>query len=228
MDQKAINRRIIPVLSALLAVFLSSARAAGDPAGALKWEKTIYEVHASPGEKEVTAAYSFTNASDHPVKIRNIHTSCGCTTVEGYRKEYAAGDSGFIKVRFVFGSRKGRQEKTVVVETAEGETRRYHLLLRVDIADSVNISKRKLTWEVGDPLEAQFVDVKPLDSKATQVKGIRTIGSMFAADLLGPDKENWRIRVTPVSTEKPARGTIRVEIAEKAGSRAFYIPVGVE
>ena len=46
----------------------------------LKWEKLEQTFGPGPLDKQVVAKYRFTNVGTSPVTIKDVRTSCGCTT----------------------------------------------------------------------------------------------------------------------------------------------------
>lgn len=194
-------------------------------ASGLKWEQNTYSVTAAPADKKAEAAFVFSNTSAKPVEITNIRTSCGCTTAQLPQKVYGPGETGTVKSVFTFGGRKGLQEKAIIVQMVDGT--QDVLTMRVDIPDSVKISKEMLTWQVGDPLEAQSFEVSVIEPEA-KVKSVKAMGSHFSAALAETEAgKSYRIDVTPNTTDRPVSGTIRLEVADP-GSRSLYLKVKIE
>lgn len=211
----------------MLISFLCVAGLAQGMAGGLVWEKSTIEAAAKPADKTVTVDFLFRNASDHPVEVRKIRTSCGCTVAESSQKTYAPGEKGTVKVVFTIGGRKGIQEKTVLVETSEKGSADV-LTLRVNLPDSVKINKEMLVWEVGDPLEPQSFEVTVTEPGTSKVKAVRTLGTAFEAVLKEIEVgKKYLITVVPAATDRPAQGTVRLEVADP-GTRAIYLRVRVE
>lgn len=201
---------------------------AGQGFAELVWEHTVAEARPGPEDKRMKAEFVFTNTGDQPVKIRSVSTSCGCTTAIMEKKEYAPGEKGKVEATFAFGNRKGLQQKTIIVSTEKPDGRNYVLQLRADIPDSVKVSKEKLTWQVGDPLEPQTFEIDVLDPGKTEIKGLVVRDKTFEATLepIDPPKK-YRVKVRPLTTEARARSFIRLSLAEPA-SRTLMLEVLVE
>ena len=58
--------------------------------------------------------FSVTNISNKPVKLENVHASCGCTTPEWSREEIAPGATTTIKVGYNAAA-EGVFDKTITV-----------------------------------------------------------------------------------------------------------------
>ncbi len=69
---------------------------------------------AQAGEK-VRHTYYFTNSGTSTLIIKNVQTSCGCTTPGQYSKEVPAGQSGEIPVEFNSANYNGPVTKTITV-----------------------------------------------------------------------------------------------------------------
>ncbi len=68
----------------------------------LKWEKLEQTFAPGPLDKSVVAKYRFTNVGSSTISIKDVRTSCGCTTAALEKWEYAPGESGEIEANFQF------------------------------------------------------------------------------------------------------------------------------
>ncbi len=112
----------------------------------LHWEKTILEATAKEYEKELHISFSFANKGSTSVAIRKIRTCCGCLVAKTAKMEYQPNEVGAVEVVFAIGDRKGRQEKTIVVETSSPEREEKTLILRVDILQDIQLSRKAMLW----------------------------------------------------------------------------------
>jgi len=190
----------------LLSLFLAA------PAFAqLKWDTYVQTLKAKPGDPEVVATYRFANTGSTPIKITNVHTSCGCTTAALTKDEYAPGESGEITARMEVGSRTGHQEKSILVTTSDNPKVPTELRLLVDIPEAVVMKPNFVMWSLGEQPEPKTIDIK--------------IGDGFPAKLLGVDSDNpdikvevheirpgveLEVKVTPKDTKRPESGTLLV------------------
>src|ERR1700722_12158125 len=79
----------------------------------LKWESRNLDLHPAISDTRVVANFYFINAGKRPVRIKNVTTSCGCTTASREKDIYAPGEKGKITAVLEVGSRTGVQEKQV-------------------------------------------------------------------------------------------------------------------
>lgn len=126
---------------------------------ALQWETKRLEFKPHAGEKEVVGEFHFQNTGTEPVEIRDIQTSCECTTAELPQRIYAPGESGVIKAVVNLGDGMGTIERTVTLRTEERVTQFVTLALRIEIPELLTYSARTLRWSVGGSTEAQSIDI---------------------------------------------------------------------
>lgn len=103
----------------------------------MHWDNLEEAQKAKPGDKEAIAKFHFVNTGQSPIRIVNVHTSCGCTTTALAKDQFAPGESGDIEARFEFGSHTGHQEKTIAVTTSDSPKQPTYLRLVVEIPQAV-------------------------------------------------------------------------------------------
>lgn len=196
---------------------------------ALEWERTVHESKAAITDKQAEISFPFKNTGEHPITIRRVHSSCGCTIARLDQKIYQPGEAGRIEAVFTFGNRKGHQEKTLIVETDSSEAPREILLLRVEIPDTIRVNKERVTWEVGDPLEEQSFEITAEEGNRMEIKSLRSLSNSFEAQMneINPGK-TYRIAVKPISTNRPLRGTIRLEATDGHSNRTLNLEASVQ
>src|ERR1700674_5564029 len=89
----------------------------GSAFGQFACDTTEQTVRSKQQDKEVVAKYKFTNTGPKPIKIQSVQPSCGCTTAQLNKTDYAPGESGEIETKFTFAGRTGKQEKAITVDT---------------------------------------------------------------------------------------------------------------
>ena len=113
------------------------ADAAGKPT--LSFGTTTHDFGIVSDDKPVTYKFEFTNTSDRVVTIKNVQTSCGCTTAPLTKRTFAPGESYGIDVTFNPQNRRGRELKTIHVDTDDAGFPRYDLQISVEIRPRVLI-----------------------------------------------------------------------------------------
>jgi hypothetical protein len=74
------------------------------------------------------------NTGSEPLVIRNVSTSCGCTTLEYEKQPIAPGAEGRISIRFDSGGMSGMQRKLVEITTSAGP-RPFKVMLEAEVTD---------------------------------------------------------------------------------------------
>lgn len=81
--------------------------------------------------------FEFTNVGEDLLVIKNVSTSCGCTSaIIGDKKEYLPGESGKVKVSFNTEGRTGKFEKTITVETNDTKNPLKTLTITMNVMGS--------------------------------------------------------------------------------------------
>ena len=201
--------------------------------GSLTWDRLSCTVGAKATDTEATAVYSFRNTGKDKVTIREVRPSCGCTTVELTKHDFAPGEGGSIKVVFTFGERVGKQHKTVAVYAKNGSEDEQALLeMFVDIPESVTINPRIHFWTLGDKPTPRPMVVK-LGEAFT---GRPVKAYMFAEhsnfEVVQPELQpdgSYRIVLTPKTTDHidTEAGEIVVEIPGVAEPKKFLFYASV-
>ncbi len=127
--------------------------------GALVWEARQVNLTARLGDKEAIALFPFKNMGKTTIAIRDIQTSCECTTAELPKRIYAPGESGTIKAVFTLGDRMGRQERTFTVAMDDPYAPVAVLTMRVEIPELLAYSARLLHWSIGGDAGEKSVEV---------------------------------------------------------------------
>jgi mono/diheme cytochrome c family protein len=98
----------------------------------LVWDAMAKAVTAKAGDSAVAADFTVRNDSDQPVEIKNVLTSCHCTTAPPPRTPWiiAPGASDVLHVTVDLIGRRGGLTKTIYVGSSAGE---QQLRIEVDI-----------------------------------------------------------------------------------------------
>ena len=179
--------------------------------GQLKWENPEQTLTAKPLDKVVFAKFRFTNVGTAPVKITDLRPSCGCTTANLQKTEYAPGESGEIDANFKFGGRVGHQEKWIVVTTDWVPSQPTTLRLVVDIPETITIQPEFVLWRVGDQLKPKTVRIVVPDDTPAKVVSVRADNAAVKLEIreIRPGKE-LEVEVTPTTTSQPGGATLLI------------------
>lgn len=176
----------------------------------LSFKKTEIPVKVAPDQDSVTATFPFTNTSGIPVTIGKIHVSCDCTTasVKDNKLTYAPGESGVISAVMKTGNFSGIVDKDMTVH-ANGSA--YRLVIRAHIPDIIRMEPRKLEWNRGEPATPKTIKITISKELPVNLTTVDLTGDAFDYEPVTVKKgREYKIIVTPKSTDKPAFNTIWV------------------
>jgi Protein of unknown function (DUF1573) len=189
----------------------------------LRWEDPEQKVTAGATDQFVVAKYQFTNTGNYPVTIIEVQPSCGCTTVQLAKKEYAPGESGELAARFDIAGRSDRQEKSIVVLTKDTINQPITLRLLVTIPEAVRIEPGVVFWRLGDEPKPKVIRVTVAEDFPAKIVSIKSNNSEMRVDLrdVTPKKE-VEVTVTPQNPGQPAAATLIIKTDCPVENRATY------
>lgn len=134
----------------------------------IKFKEEKWNFGQTEQGKILTHVFKFTNAGDAPLKVRKVHTSCGCAAALVSKKEIAPGANGEIKVTFNTRGYGGNISKFVYVESNDPKHPRRQLLISaaIDIPPQPKIQLDRYSVDLGLFLESEPMetDVKIMNS----------------------------------------------------------------
>lgn len=200
--------RLLHAFPALAAFALTPAFAAAAP---LRWEATEISIDAPPLAESVEAAFVFTNTSDRPVTIAEVHSSCGCTVPQLEQRLYAPGESGKIRAVFTIGERIGLQEKSIMVSTAQPDVSSTALMLRVAIPTLFEVKPYFVIWNLNEPPTAKSIQLRLLAPGVLDLGTVTSRHANFQASVApAGEPDTHIISVTPASTAQATNGGIEI------------------
>ena len=90
--------------------------------GVLMLKETEHDFGKIPQGKPVYYSFEIVNTGSEPLKLDDVHASCGCTTPEWSREPIAPGATSAIKVGYNAAS-EGGFDKTVTITYNTNETK---------------------------------------------------------------------------------------------------------
>lgn len=164
----------------------------------LEWESTHLEFAPSLGVQQVSGAYKFKNVGVHTVKILRTQTSCGCTTTNLTKKEYAPGESGTIEVTMTLPDDGGRRHKQIYVHTDDPDGASTTLEITAEVTRVVELLPHMLVWKQGQTPEAKEVLVTVAAGATVHVLNATSVSGSFTTKLETlEDGRRYRVVVTP-------------------------------
>lgn len=107
-------RKTAFLLVFLAATLFSFAQETATPADQLKLKETTHDFGSIPKGKPVYYSFEITNTGITPLKLDDVHASCGCTTPEWSREPIAPGATAQIRVGYNAAT-EGPFEKNITI-----------------------------------------------------------------------------------------------------------------
>jgi len=171
----------------------------------LRWENRNLEIHPTISDTRVIAVFPFVNAGKRPIKIKEVRTSCGCTTASQEKEIYAPGEKGKITAILEIESRTGVQEKQVYVGTDEPGNSEWVLTFKATIPEVLKVEPIFLNWLKGEELKPKTVDVKVMNDFPVHHLDVTSTNPNMVAEVKHMEgSRDFKIIVTP---RKVAGGT---------------------
>jgi hypothetical protein len=164
----------------------------------LRWEERSLEFHPTLADTQVVAEFHFTNAGNKPVTIKNLATSCGCTTATMEKNHvYAPGGKGTITAVYDIGGRNGLQKASVYVYTSDGAEPDATLQLTIAIPKLLEIDTVFLNWQPGEALKPKTVNIKVLGDYPVHSLAVSRPDWSVKAQIKPLGNRNYQLVITP-------------------------------
>jgi hypothetical protein len=189
--------------------------AAGCLNAGLVFESQQIELQAALTDEKAEAVFRFRNEGDESLTIMRVKSSCGCTVPELDKNEYAPGETGEIRALFTFGSRSGKQQKRITVETNEGSGKIYPLMFVTHIPQWGSLQPQLLRWSLDQDLSTKEIRLQLELPEQVSVTGRTMEMEHFSIEETGSDPGMRVYSVTPKATA--TRITERFEVTLSSG-----------
>lgn len=158
----------------------------------LEFEAMSHDFGTIIDTQVVSFDFKFTNkGSGKLVFTKQPHASCGCTTPQLTKLEYAPGESGVITVSYKPAGRRGAQAQNVTLDTNDPLKQNLKLEIKANIEPVVTI----------EPLVINFDEVRQ-GTEAKQVVTVTGRAKDFAATYASVGKFGRFIRPKVLGTEE--------------------------
>jgi hypothetical protein len=210
--------------------FLVSLALCSSAMAQLRWENRDLEFHPTPSESQVVANYSFKNIGKRTITIKEVQTSCGCTTATLDKKIYAPGEKGKITATFEIATRSGLQEKSIYVATDDPHEPELVLSLKATIPKILDVSRVFVNWERGDELKPKTVEVKVLENfPVGDIKVTSSNPDIGTEVKHAADGKNFQVVITPKRSDSALSSSLEIiPDFPKDNPKVFHVYVRVD
>lgn len=178
----------------------------------LRWEKTQIDLTPKAGDQEAVANFKYENTGKTPITIKNVKSSCGCTTAALKKNDVAPGEKGEVTATFKIGGRTGVQQKTVTVETDDPSQPSITLMLKATIATPLELKPSFVYWESGEKPTPKTMTAKVgADVTVTKLDVNSSSPDFKTAVTKSEDGKEFVITVTPTDTSKVVNATLTIK-----------------
>jgi hypothetical protein len=189
----------------------------------LKWEKTQEQFDVSASQDVFVARYPFVNAGDKPVTIKNVKTSCGCTSAKLAKEVYAPGERDDVIVSFLLRGRRGPQEKHISVKTDDPKSD-VELLLKGNIEELATVKPVFLLWRKDSQPEwkTSVIDVRQTDPM--QIVEVQPSSEAFEYELNRIESgRRYELRVRPITGTAQAATCVFEMKTDTTDHKSLYV-----
>ena len=177
--------------------------AAASPAFAeLTWAQKTVELDGDARSPVLEAHFHFTNTGSNPVEIRNVESSCGCTTTALEKRVYKPQESGEIVAKYTVGTHTGLQRKTLLVQTDDGSAPTT-LTLVAHILEILRVTPSFVTWSHNEPATPKQITLELVQNTPFDEISVDSSSAHATAKLVPVTKgRKYDLIVTPEQTDR--------------------------
>lgn len=149
----------------------------------IKFKQTTVDFGEVNSGDEVNASFEFENAGDSVLIIKNVTTSCGCTTSKLDKLEYQPGEKGTIPAKFNSKGFSGKVTKTVTVSSNDEE----NSYVQLNISGTVNLKDFSEMEVTPDQLDFGKVTLGKTYTKKITIKNPGNLDLQLIEITLSPE-----------------------------------------
>ncbi len=196
-----------PALLAAVFLFISVANRLD---AELVWTKKVVELKADARSTVLEAKFHFTNAGKTAVDVRQIESSCGCTTAELEQRHYEPGASGDIVARYTVGSHVGLQTKTIAVIASDRDQPTI-LTLAIQIPEILRIAPPYVSWKHGEAAKTKQITLELLQDTPIKDIAVQSSNATMSVTMETLVKgRKYRLDITPARTDDTIFATLTI------------------
>ena len=199
--------RALIFFGGLTSVFLGVPSASAQ----LKWDREFVDLRASPDDERIEIRYPFKNIGSRPITIKQLRTSCGCTTATLAKMSYQPGEHGVVVALFEIGNRVGFNDKNIEVTTDAPSEPETNLAFRIYIWKTVAVTPKVLFWKPDEVRTSQTIRLRVSQEMSLNLIRAECSSPAWKVDLqtIIPGWE-YEVKVTFIDSSKATSGVVTV------------------
>ncbi|NCD32910.1 MAG: DUF1573 domain-containing protein [Spartobacteria bacterium] len=184
-----------------------------------------YDFGMADSTETITHVFSIENKGTLSLEIKNVRPSCGCTVAKLSDRVVAPGQSATIETALSLKGRKGKQQKTIRVQSNDPDNSTLTLMLTGEVASNLTLDPGQVYFGQLNQLEDKSMDVDVKLLHPTDIKAVVS-QSPFIKAVMTTLEDTSHYKVT-VSTVPPLKqGAFATLVVLQAGKdKAYSIPV---
>lgn len=210
---------LIPMVCLVIPAFSAAASAKETPSIESAFVSTTAKIATTSDGANVPVEWKYKNSTDLPLFVEKVDESCGCLSGQVKLDNpdgVKPGESGVIRASFTASGYRGIVRKSLHVRFV-GYDKPVELIVEATIPSSVEISNKEPSWEIGDEIKTQSIDVTSgtgEDFNITSLQGVPESLFTITEETITP-KRHYRIDITPVSLTTPSIQCLQIRTDSK-------------
>ena len=167
----------------------------------LTWAQKTVELDGDARSPVLEAHFHFTNTGNAPVEIRNVESSCGCTTAALEKRLYKPQESGEIVAKYTVGTHTGLQKKTLLVQTGDGSAPTT-LTLVAHILEILRVTPTFVNWSHNEATTPKHITLELVQNTPFDEITVESSSPQATAKLVPITRgRKYDLVVTPEQTD---------------------------
>lgn len=187
----------------------------------IQWKDNNNRLTAKPNQL-LTSEFSFVNYLEHPIRISEVKTSCGCAVIDYPHEEIKSGEEGRLRA-LISTSGKNRSFKTSIMIIFQGDLPPEVINCYVKIEGSILIEPNLLVWnkDENDSPKKVVADL----SNAQNARIVSTSLSdpnFIVKSELNSETRQWVFWISP-KTNIPSAAIMEIETENNGQNKSYYV-----
>ena len=174
---------------------------------------------------DVSHVFTFKNTGNAPLVVKNVETSCGCTSPDWTKEPVMPGKSGIVKATFSPAGRPGRFDKNLTVITNAAPERTV-LYISGNVAAKVKTTEEQYPFAVGElRLKSGTLDLYRVASTGVKTEYLEATNTGSTPVVVHFDNVPAHVSIVSDPVSIPAGGKATIRCTYNAAKRKDFGPV---